>query len=558
MNTILIIDTDVSFRDRLNKKLEEDGITDRYRLHLVIPDTTLDVPYLVQACLKSVSDSLFNEEDVIGIFVDIVIIEGGGRSLDSTGIKIAAQLRKTYPSLPILNITGKYSDEESDTDIISEATLEDLDGVLLKSYLVGKHFSAKRLRLIFEKARLRRSRAQELSSPTPSNDVPREVQSAFNVSANDPRVTSEINQIGPIEFWSLLRRLLPAAEGSLSFMQPGRSGALVFRVYAKFIQDIRSPTRPKTWIVKVSSQVADVERELANYREMAKTPFPRAFYPKVLNDTFVTVGSLAGFVLELEDGALSLAEGFADLSETDVQSVSSGISRFVADTYGDPEKRIVKSWNRFYSLDDNATLRISLTLQRYRKLFEEFDKAKLNRVLGFVRSGGVTEESLLNHEQETDLRTVHGDFNVGNLLVTATKQLVIIDFSSRRQDHVARDIAKLERDIVFRVCDGPIQHYYDWSRIHQWQVFSVLNQRGEMFAKEIPDPVPLELQKSISFIQELRRIIKAESPQLTETEYLMALLHYSLLAIGHPDISLQKKVFAISYIDNILNMFESH
>jgi hypothetical protein len=556
MNTILIIDTDVSFLDRLNKKLDEDGITDRYKLHLVIPDTTLEVPDLVQACLKSVSNSLFNEENVIGIFVDIVIIEGGGRSLDSTGIKIAAQLRRAYPSLPILNITGKYSDEESDTDIISEATLEDLDGVLLKSYLVGKHFSAKRLRLIFEKARLRRSRVQEISLSPPSNDVPREVQSAFNISANDPRVTSEINQVGPIEFWSVLKRLLPTAEGSLSFMQPGRSGALVFRVYAKFIQDSRSPTRPKTWIVKVSSQVADIERELSNYREMAKTPLPRAFYPKVLNDSFVTVGSLAGFVLELEDGALSLAEGFADLSELDVQSVSSGISRFVGDTYGDAQKRILRIWSRFYALDDNATLRISLILQRHRKLFEEFDKAKFDRVLGFVRSGGVTAESLMSHEQETDLRTVHGDFNAGNLLITTTNQLVIIDFSSRRQDHVARDIAKLERDIIFRVCDGPIQHYYDWSKMDQWQIFSLFNQRGEVFTKEIPDPVPLELKKSISFIQELRRIIKAESPQLTETEYLMALLHYSLLALGHPDISLQKKVLAISYIDNILNMFE--
>jgi hypothetical protein len=514
------------------------------------------VPDLVQTCLKSVSDSLFSEENVIGIFVDIVIIEGGGRSLDSTGIKIAAQLRKAYPSLPILNITGKYSDEESDTDIISEATLEDLDGVLLKSYLVGKHFSAKRLRLIFEKARVRRNRSQALSSGRPSNDVPQQVQSAFNVSAIDPRVTSEINQIGPIEFWSLLKRLLPTAEGSLSFMQPGRSGALVFRIYAKFIQDGRSPTRPKTWIVKVSSQVADVERELGNYREMAQTPFPRAFYPKVFNDSFVTVGSLAGFVLELEEGALSLAESFSELSEQDIPTISSGILRFVSDTYGDPEKRVTKTWSRFYGLDDNVTLRILLTLQRYKKLFEEFDKPKLDRVLGFLRSRGMTAESLMNHEQETDLRTVHGDFNAGNLLVTASKQLVFIDFSSRRQDHIARDIAKLERDIIFRVSDGPIQHYYDWSKIHQWEIFSVLNQRGKLFTKDIPEPVPPELKKSIFFIQELRKILIGESPSLTEGEYLMSLLHYSLLAIGHPDVSLQKKVFAISYVDNILNMLD--
>jgi len=551
MNTILIIDTDVSFRDRLNKKLEEDGITDRYKLHLVVPDTTLDSSDLVQACLKSVSDSLFNEPNVIGMFVDIVIIEGSGRSLDSTGIKIADQLRKTYPSLPIFNITGKYSDEESDTDIISEATLEDLDGVLLKSYLVGKHFSAKRLRLIFEKARLRRSRRQELNSPS-IHDVPRQVEDSFNVGTLDPRITSEINRIGSTEFWSLLKRLLPSAEGNISFMQPGRSGALVFKVYAKFLQENRSPTRPKSWIVKVSSNVSDIERELVNYREMAQTPLPRAFYPKVLNESFVTVGSLAGFALELE-GARSLTEGFSDLSEQDIQTLSSGIAQFVRDTYGDPQKRITKPWSRFYALDDNATLRVLLTLQRYRKLFEEFDKPKLDRVISFVRSGGVNE-SFISDEQETDLRTVHGDFNAGNVLVSATNQLVVIDFSSRRQDHVARDVAKLERDIVFRVCDGPMRDYYNWLKISDWQLFSELNQKGEVFTKEISGSIASDVKKSISFIQGLRRLIKAESPQLTETEYLMALLHYSLLAVGHPDFSLQKKVFAINYIDNLLNV----
>ena len=73
-----------------------------------------------------------------------------------------------------------------------------------------------------------------------------------------------------------------------------------------------------------------------------------------------------------------------------------------------------------------------------------------------------------------------------------------------------------------------------------------------MFAAVVPNSGP-EIKKSLAFILALRRILKAESPKITEREYLAALLHYSLLAIGHPEISIQKKVFAVEYIDNILN-----
>ena len=161
-----------------------------------------------------------------------------------------------------------------------------------------------------------------------ATEVPQHIRGAFNVGALDPRVSSQINEIGPIEFWSLLNRLLPSAEGTLSFMRPGKVRCFVFRVNAKFAEGDKSPTRPKSWIVKVSSRVAELETELTNYSEMGKTPLPRTFYPKIFGEGLTRVGSLGGFVLDPEEGASSLMEIFRDLSEKEAEDVLGGVGVF--------------------------------------------------------------------------------------------------------------------------------------------------------------------------------------------------------------------------------------
>ena len=50
-------------------------------------------------------------------------------------------------------------------------------------------------------------------------------------------------------------------------------------------------------------------------------------------------------------------------------------------------------------------------------------------------------------------------------------------------------------------------------------------------------------------------ILKELSPDLEEKDYLCALLYYSLLALAHPEISIQKKVFGINYICSIFDNF---
>jgi len=150
---IVLVDPDEGFEKRFRKRLEEENISDRYELRRVVPDTTLETRHMITACSDEISQ-LTQTASIKAFFVDIVILEKGVP--DTIGVDIAKELRQRFPSTPVYNITSKHMHED-ELDILSEATLEDVDGVLVKSYLEGKRFSAKRLRQIFEKAEEKRS-----------------------------------------------------------------------------------------------------------------------------------------------------------------------------------------------------------------------------------------------------------------------------------------------------------------------------------------------------------------------------------------------------------------
>ena len=141
---------------------------------------------------------------------------------------------------------------EEELDILTDATLEDVDGVLVKSYLDGKMFSARRLRLLLEKAGRKRRTVLamqaaaagqphggggQVSHPS-GEDAPPEILAAFNAASVEWRVRAQILDLGWTRFWKLLSLLLPRAEGTLSYVRPGRSGAQVFCVLAKFREGV--------------------------------------------------------------------------------------------------------------------------------------------------------------------------------------------------------------------------------------------------------------------------------------------------------------------------------
>jgi hypothetical protein len=550
--TMLVIDTDTGFPEKFRSNLLENEIADQYEIETLAPDTRLDPTALVDDCVSKTL-RVIASKDIVGIFVDMVIYESGGSPLDTSGIKLAKSLRGKLPNVPIFNITGKYLGRE-EADAFSESTLEDVDGVFVKTFLDGKAFSEARLKKVLSRARAKRMRYRADDDASGAAYIPESAQHAFGASGLDPRIKPLIEEIGEGQFWNLLLTLLPGAEGALSFMQPGRSGAFVFKVKAKFIEDGLSATRPKGWIIKLARRRDLLERELKNYLEMTKTPLNRSFYPKSLHSEPVVVGNTAGIAIELEDEASPLLEKFNQLSEDDVETVVSGISIIMRDSYGDPMNKVCKVWQEFYTLHESARTSILAFFAENEKLIESLGFSQWKQVHSFVLTNGEINNDIFNFEDEVDRRTIHGDFNSRNILVRDDKQLIVIDFFSRGLGPITKDAAKLERDIVFRIFDSQSPNYFEWSRMAVWQNFSRTIERGKVFSSdEIYDINDEYLKRTIKFIYAIRNTLRQHSPNLSEKQYLCALLYYSLLALAHPEISIHKKVFAVQYVSDILS-----
>jgi hypothetical protein len=148
---MLVVDTEMGFVQRFEKKLCEEGIEDLYGIQSVFPKTVLDKEAMIRECLRQVREELLAKQSVIGIFVDIVINHSGDG--DTTGVDIAQAIREEMPSIPLFLVTG-VDLREKVPDFFSEATLEDVDGVFVKGFLDGKYSSARRIKGLFDERQL--------------------------------------------------------------------------------------------------------------------------------------------------------------------------------------------------------------------------------------------------------------------------------------------------------------------------------------------------------------------------------------------------------------------
>ena len=148
MKNLIFIETDASFIKNIENNFKKEGILDEYSIINIMPepDSRKIHDQAVESCLSQVRS--FNEEsdNLYGLFVDICIIDGESEPL---GIEIANQLRSDFPQMPIFNITNKTK-HDFEFDSLSLATLENIDGVLVKSFLEGDNFSKERFEKIFQ------------------------------------------------------------------------------------------------------------------------------------------------------------------------------------------------------------------------------------------------------------------------------------------------------------------------------------------------------------------------------------------------------------------------
>jgi nucleoside phosphorylase len=158
---LVFIETDAGFIQNFENNLKKEGLDTEFQIIQLMPEpgTKKNHSAVIKSCFAQVIEMYEQKNNIYGIFVDICIIDGESTPL---GIDIAKQLRIRFPQLPIFNITNK-TQYDSEFDSLSEAGLENIDGVLVKSYLEGDNFSKERFNKIFEKAHNKRAYTRDNS-----------------------------------------------------------------------------------------------------------------------------------------------------------------------------------------------------------------------------------------------------------------------------------------------------------------------------------------------------------------------------------------------------------
>ncbi len=448
-------------------------------------------------------------------------------------------------------------------DHFAEATLGSCDGVFPKSYLEGATFSAKRLAFILkcgiEKRRNGTIAPHPLSAAQRQSGlrIPRHIAKLYNIEHLDGRVASQIDELGSAAFWGLIQKLFPDAECVFSYAAPGASGAYVFKANVKFKDSETSTTGAKQFLIKVSPGHDSLLAEARNRQNIVRSPVPRTHFPSLLHEDPINIGGLSGIAYEFETDHETLLVYLA--RELRLGHRSAGLGKKLVGIlkmiYGDTIVTVKDIWRGCYDLDESAKIRLrSYLLENKLFLQELVDKNKVQRVEHFLMYGN---ETLCQMSKEIDTRYIHGDFNCGNILISVDPRselsISIIDLGSRKQDHIIKDVAKLERDIVFRVFDWGSSNYHDPNRISAWRSFLSTLAPGAVFDHKtsgVDEDQGVAAAKEL--ISELRSAIRAIDLKGDEQNYLIALLHYSLLAILHPRISTAKKAFAVEYASGII------
>ena len=78
-----------------------------------------------------------------------------------------------------------------------------------------------------------------------------------------------------------------------------------------------------------------------------------------------------------------------------------------------------------------------------------------------------------------------------------------------------------------------------------------------MRANKVAGVSDAEILKTIGFIELLRDVPKQMSFGVTEEEYLISLLYHTLCLLSYQDVTVQKKGFAVHYINEILRTLSS-
>lgn len=543
---LIVIETEAGFIQQFRRLLKVEDLTDRYELMQVEPDTTLEQGEMVTACVDRIV-AVSADHPIAAVFIDLVIVEGSrsGRLLDNSSVLVARRIRELIPHLPMFFITAHVSGDGV-ADAFSEGTLEDVDGAFLKSYVCGEFSSARRLKRILEVGIKRRKQAAgarviDLFDSASADACSRK----FSSETLDPRIRTIIRELGEVRFWHLLGKLFPTVHsGILRPMSQGRSGAIVLR--ASVVTELGDAVRSNLthWVIKISRDRESLTRESSNYDALPTTGVSKYSLPRPLSGAIWT-GDIGGLVVELQADADSLPAALsgAGLDEKRSSRFRESLFAAIRALHGSGLPEVESTWRARFKPSADANSRVLAFFAEMQPIAEQCGvSAQIFRVRQLVEGAGADYEKICSYAMESQIVFAHNDLNAGNVLVGADGTAVLIDFASASKGHPARDYAKFERDLFFRVLGFGSREYLEWVP----KQVSCGAARCEVGAFEAV---------GAKHIGELACEVRKEATSgrnIPVAQYLMALCSQSLAALANSRLPVQRRIAGIAYVDTII------
>lgn len=548
---VVAIDNDSNFLyNTLEGILDELGLLTDYQYRTIEPRGRTPEE-VVQECLDGIRELLTENLTVEIVLVDIVIFESEEEDPeDRTGLDIARDLLPILPQVPIVGMTRYIKG----CRLISEISQSPyLHGIVIKKLLEEGPFTRKDFLETIDRTK---DKARVMVEKIHSYPIekPKGVEGRFELQ-DDPRCQYQVLQIGRDTLMVLLESLFSSGQGTVTYLRPGFSGSYLFKVSVKIAAKGISTSATKTWVVKLCDDKKKLRDELERSVRL-KNRVLKELYPQLLKPDLTVVGKWAALAFEMQEDAITFSEylqqGYSIKDITKL--IENSLIPFLQEHYGDPKREQCFYWRKFYPLDKKTEAGILIFLNEVQTIprkLSHISKKSIQMIKDIVEK---EERPLSNMHADVATHYVHGDLHCRNILVADNaSKLVFIDFANSNQDHYMKDIAKLETDLIFLVMDSRNWNHTDWQSVTDWEQILGLYTRDEIFVSRKLTGRS-EVVRIMKLIQALRKGLESlGGDQPDEQQYLIALLHYTLKVLSYPDVSVQKKAFAVRYIQEILN-----
>lgn len=551
VQTLCVVDNDYDFFAQFQEQLQKDvafgGVT---CVPLLYASTISDEEMVRQILTCSPSPDL--------VLMDIVLKEMHGNSQLLHGLVLARELRAARPELPIAFIT-KHCEKEY-LPVVVYASLEDVDGVFLKQYLLRNPEFCRYLALSSEDlgkllAKAVENREVKLAQGALKADASRRERSWEMICKRlrpDARATAQMNEIGPEVVRGLFEQLFPPqvfADVYTTYFRPGFSGAYLFRVDAV---NVAPPNDLLKFLVKVSRDrrsVAEAER-----CAVAAKCLPSVHTIPITHGA-VTFGAASGFAMRLAEDVAPLRHV---LVKSDEKAAIAALNRSfdaLGNLYAVQAARNGRLWNEVFRISDSRWLSIEAVLADLEEVLKDLGLADVReRVGAFVGARGAGVEQL-TRVSVAQWSQVHGDLHAQNVLIRSDGTPQIIDWANFSEGGVpAQDFGKLEMDLWMFVLGCCGVERYSFGRLGEWSALWRECGEAAVEGRAIVAPGVSDQERAMAaLVGAVRgRYSSVVSKGVTSEGYFLALAYQALLHLSYPDVPAVKKVLAITILDWIV------